>query len=231
MTVPNVIAETLPEERQGLRMTYEEYLAWADEDVHAEWVDGEVIIQMPPKPRHQFVTGFLYELLHLFVRFFRLGEVLTAPVEMKLYAGGPAREPDIIFVANQNLKRITEEHLVGPADLVVEVVSEDSVNRDRVKKFNEYQAAGVREYWIIDARPNKEKAEFFVVDAQGKFQSISLDPNGIYRSIVLPGFWLRVNWLWEEELPDQQLTFGEIANFPDDVMKKLRAIAARGPQT
>ena len=33
---------------QRLRMSYEEFLQWADEDVHAEWVDGEVIVHMPP---------------------------------------------------------------------------------------------------------------------------------------------------------------------------------------
>jgi hypothetical protein len=38
---------------QRLRMSYEEFLAWADEDVHAEWVDGEVIVQMPPQVPHQ----------------------------------------------------------------------------------------------------------------------------------------------------------------------------------
>ena len=41
------VTVTLQPER--LRMSYEDYLQWADEDVHAEWVDGEVIIQMPPR--------------------------------------------------------------------------------------------------------------------------------------------------------------------------------------
>ena len=231
MAVPNVITETIPAERQGLRMTYEEYLAWVDESIIAEWVDGEVVIHMPPKDRHQAIVGFLGTLLRLFVDFFRLGKLRVAPFEMKLYAGGPSREPDVLFVSNENRSRLTEDRLAGAADLVVEVISEDSVSRDRVKKFNEYQAAGVREYWVIDSRPNKPIADFFVADAQGKFQPASVDANGIYRSSVLSGFWLRVDWLWEPELPDSQIAFGEIAGFPADVMKKLREIAARGPQT
>ncbi len=47
--------------RQGqrLRMSYEEYLAWADEDIHAEWVNGEVIVHKPPKIQQQRVVRFL----------------------------------------------------------------------------------------------------------------------------------------------------------------------------
>ena len=44
-------------------MTYEEWLAWADEDTHAEWVDGKVIEFMPGTDRHQAIIGFLHVLL------------------------------------------------------------------------------------------------------------------------------------------------------------------------
>ncbi len=219
-----------PEEGQRLRMSYEEFLAWSDEDTHAEWENGEVIVFMPPKTRHQQVVGFLYELLSLFVRFFRLGELLTAPFEMKLAPGKSSQEPDILFVAQEHLERLTEERLLGPADLVVEVVSDDSVYRDRVRKFREYQEAGVREYWVIDSRPGQERAEFWVLDAEGKYQPGVVDEDGVYRSAVLPGFWLRVDWLWQEELPDPLLTFAEIVG-PSRVMEALRELAARGPQT
>jgi len=210
-------------------MSYEEFLAWADEDVHAEWVNGEVIVHMPPKTRHQVIAGFLHALLKFFVDFFRLGEVLTAPFEMKLSPHGPAREPDILFVAREHLDRLTEDRLAGPADLVVEVLADDSVTRDRVKKFYEYQATGVREYWVVDPRPGQEGADFWVLDEQGIYRPVPIGDEGIYRSTVLPGFWLRVDWLWAEELPDPQLTFAEIAGFPPQVVETLREIAARGP--
>ncbi len=135
-----------PRQEQRLRMTYEEFLAWADEDVHAEWEDGEVIIFMPPKTRHQDIATFLATLLRLFVDFFRLGEVLTALFEMKATPNSPAREPDILFVAREHQDRLTEDRLEGPADLIVEFISDDSVHRDRVRKFYEYQGAGVGEW-------------------------------------------------------------------------------------
>ncbi|MGH2544319.1 MAG: hypothetical protein ACRDIB_16125, partial [Ardenticatenaceae bacterium] len=58
---------------------------------------------------------------------------------------------------------------------------------------------------------------------------IPIGEDGIYRSAVVPGFWLRVEWLWAEEKPDPLLTFAEIAGFPPDVIAALRDRAARGP--
>lgn len=108
------------------RMTYEEFLDWADEDTHAEWVDGEVIVFMPASLAHQLIVGFLHHLLGLFVSTFNLGLVLMAPFQMKLVFRPSGREPDLLFVASEHQDRLTRTFLDGPADLAVEVVSEDS---------------------------------------------------------------------------------------------------------
>jgi Uma2 family endonuclease len=192
-------------------MSYEEYLAWANEDVHAEWVNGEVIVQMPPKPRHQQVVAFLLQLLGLFIELFQLGRLLPAPLEMRATPDGPAREPDLLFVAREHLDRLTEARLSGPADLVVEVVSDDSVSRDRADKFYEYQAAGVREYWIIDPRPGYERVDFYVLDAKGRYQPVLVDLDGRYRSMVVTGFWFQADWVLSAEPPEALRALAQIA--------------------
>src|SRR5688572_26646078 len=149
-----------------LRMSYEEYLQWADEDTHAEWVEGEVIVHMPAKDIHQATLGFLYRLLSLFVEVFALGRLRTAPFEVKIRPGRSSREPDILFIANKNLDRLSNDRFVGPPDLIVEIVSADSLQRDRRDKFNEYREAGVPEYWIIDPRRNKQRADFYALNEQ-----------------------------------------------------------------
>jgi Uma2 family endonuclease len=186
---------------QKLRMSYEEYLAWVGEDVHAEWVNGEVIVQMPPKQPHQRVVAFLVQLMGLFIQLFQLGQLLPAPFEMRAMPDGPAREPDLLFVTREHLDRLTQERLNGPADLVVEVVSDDSVARDRADKFYEYQAAGVREYWILDPRPGYERADFYVLDERGRYRPVPVDQDGRYSSTVLPGFWFQVDWVLSAEPP------------------------------
>ena len=203
-------------------MTYEEYRAWAGEGRRAEWVNGEVIVYMPPKPPHQLLVKFLGTLLDLFASFFKLGTVLDGPVEMRATPDGPAREPDILFVAREHADRITDERVAGPADLIVEVISDDSVGRDRGDKFYEYEEAGGREYWIVDWRPRHQRADFYQLNAQGRFEPIPIGADGLYRSAVIPGFWLKVDWLWAKELPDPLLTFAEIVGFPAEMVEALQ---------
>jgi Uma2 family endonuclease len=214
----------LPKPGERLKMTYEEFLAWADEDIHAEWVNGEVIIHMTAKERHQEIVRFLLELFGLFNQFFRAGRFFMAPYQMKLGPEGPGREPDILFVARAHESRVTERGVAGPADLVIEVVSDDSVTRDRVEKFEEYEEYGVQEYWIIDPRPKRPRAEFYQLDERGQYQPVPVGPDGVYRSKILSGFWLRVDWLWAETLPDSLFAFAEIANLPAEVVQTLRRL-------
>jgi Uma2 family endonuclease len=200
-------------------MSYDEFRRWA-KDVHAEWVNGEVIVQMPAKEIHQNIVEFLHFLIGLFVRMFNLGKVHIATFEMRTAAEGPAREPDLLFVSQERLGQLTNDRLQGPADLIVEVISDDSVYRDRVDKFEEYEAAGVREYWIVDPRPGKQRADFWVLDKTGHYRAGPVNEEGVYHSTVLPGFWLRVEWL-SETLPDPLTTFAQVVG-PDKVIAAIR---------
>jgi len=186
---------------QARPMTYEEFLAWEPEGGLAEWIGGEGVQYMPATQTHQDLTGLLYTLLRLFLSATKLGKVFAGPYTLRTQAGGNAREPDVFVVLNENPGALTEKAFIGAADIVIEVVSDDSVYRDRVTKFDEYEAAGVREYWLIDPRPSRQRADFYVRDAQGRYYAMPLGAEGVFRSTVLPGFWLKVDWLWQES-PD-----------------------------
>ncbi len=214
----NTIKQKAQTEEQRFAMSYAEFRSWADEDTHAEWVDGEVIIFMPPKTIHQQMAGFLYALLSLYVNLFKLGEVIIAPFEMCLVAGRLSREPDLLFIASEHLERLTAERLEGPADLVVELISDSSMARDRADKFYEYQEAGVREYWIIDPRPGKERVDFYRLLPQGIYQAVLPDERGCYHSDVVAGFQLNVAWLWQHPLPSPLLALAEMRGLsPDEI--------------
>ena len=189
------LLEVLASPAEPPKMSYEEFLDWADEDTLAEWVDGEVVMYSPASRQHQTIVGFLMGVLHSFAELRDLGVVLSAPFQMKLEHG---REPDLLFVARENLGRLRETYLDGPADLVVEVISPDSVARDRGEKFYEYAQGGVPEYWLID--PDVKWAEFYRLGADGRYRTAFAGAEGEYHSHTLPGFWLRVEWLWQEPL-------------------------------
>lgn len=192
--------DAAPGARTPLRMSYEEYLRLDVDAGIVEWVNGEVIASMPTEV-HQTIVRFLCQLAGFFVQIMNLGKIHIAPRPMRARPDGPAREPDLFFVATEHLDRLHEQELAGPADLVVEVVSDDSVSRDRAEKFYEYQDAGVREYWIVDPRPGRQRADFYLLDETGKYRPIPIPADGIYRSAVIAGLVLRVDRLWQEN-PD-----------------------------
>ena len=80
--------------------------------------------------------------------------------------------------------RLQRNFLDGPADLAIEIVSPESMLRDRGTKYGEYEAGGVREYWVLD--PETQRADFFVLDASGRYQRAQPDADGIYRAPSCP---------------------------------------------
>jgi Uma2 family endonuclease len=179
-------------------MTYEEFLEWTiHEEIRAEWVDGKVFLMTSPSLRHQLLSMFLGSLLNFYVTSQDLG-IFVAPFQMRLTQPNRGREPDLLFISTQNAARLRNNYLNGPADLVVEIVSPDSIRRDREEKLSEYEAAGVPEYWIID--PEREEALFYQL-VGGHYQLVLGGRMGRYTSAIVPGFWLEVEWLWQNPLP------------------------------
>ncbi len=203
------------------RMTYEEFLAWADEDTYAEWVDGEVIMTSPASDRHQDLVRFLMAVLGTFAEANNLGIVRPAPFQMKLEHG---REPDLLFLAREHLDRLRRNYLDGPADLVIEVVSPESAGRDRGEKFYEYARGGVPEYWLID--PDSRWAEFYRL-GEGRYRLAFEGREGEYHAAVIPGFWLRVEWLWQEPLPAVDAILLEIGG-AEYARRQIALIRERG---
>lgn len=198
----STVDSTVEHERRAVPegpISFEEFLAWADEETHAEWVDGEVLIVSPASADHQWLRDFLLILMRLFVEDRQLGTVLSAPFLMRLPTRPRGREPDLLFVAAEHLDRLRETYLDGAADLVVEIVSPESDQRDRGEKFFEYEAAAISEYWLIDAL--RQDAMFYVLGEDGRYHRTPPDVDGFFHSTVLPGFRLQVAWLWQRPLP------------------------------
>ncbi len=192
-------ARTQPTTRQAVAnaavtMTFERFLRAYDGE-WAEWVDGRVVRMSPVNDEHVTLGLFLSALLQHFVESKGLGQILAEPYVMRTGPGLPGRSPDILFVAREHEARIRTSFLDGPGDLVVEIISPDSRVRDRRRKFREYEEGGVREYWLPD--PGRRQAEFYVRGGDGKFKPSLAGPDGIFRSTVLLGLWLRIDWLWQ----------------------------------
>ncbi len=181
------------------RVTFEEYLAAGDERALSEWVDGELIYMSPASAQHQRIGSLLEILMKLYVELHQLGEMFRAPFAMKILNQTRGREPDLLFVSRERAHLIEKNHLNGAADLVVEIVSPESIGRDRGEKFVEYEQAGIKEYWLID--PERESAEFYELGADGRYRAALLAADGVYRSKVLAGLYVRPDWFWQNPSP------------------------------
>lgn len=183
------------------KLTYEEFLVEYDGQ-YAEYVDGEVIENMSVTQRHDLLVGFLRTILTFYTDTKKLGRICGEPYQMKMVLGDKTkgREPDMFFVKTENLERIGEQFFEGAADLVIEVISPESVIRDTQDKFEEYEKAGVNEYWIID--PNRRTAIFYGFDEKGKYKQLAIEADGKFESFVVEGLWIKTDWLWQEELPN-----------------------------
>jgi Uma2 family endonuclease len=193
-SVPPQTADDL----QRRRMNYAQFLEWDGRNPHVEWVDGEVVDMAPISDGHNDLSGLLLALLRTFVESSNLGVIRYEPFQMKTGPKLPGRSPDIMFVARKNVLRLKKTHLEGPADLVIEIISEGSRGVDRGEKYFEYEKGGVREYWLID--PIRKQAEFYLLGRDGLYHLGPVEDD-IFRSVVLKGLWLKVGWLWRKPLP------------------------------
>jgi Uma2 family endonuclease len=182
------------------RMSEDEFEAWilASEGVRAEWVDGEVQMMSPVNLDHSDLNGLLLRLFADFIEAKLLGGKIACDYMIRLGGGKTRRVPDILYVTEARRSLLTRNCLEGPPDLAVEIVSDDSQSRDRREKYNEYEAAGVREYWIVD--PFSQAIEAYALGDDGKYVRIA-EVEGKIPSTVLPGLYLRNEWLWANPLP------------------------------
>ena len=168
---------------ESLRFTYEDYLLTPD-DRRYELVDGDLLLTPAPTPYHQRVAGHLFAALLEFVRGRSLGEVIVAPCDVVL-SRFDVVQPDILFVRSDRLSIIGEKNIQGPPDLVIEVLSPSTEDRDRTMKTKLYARSGVRELWIVD--PSAKTVEILAGAGSGLRPRAVVGGAEALRTAILPG--------------------------------------------
>lgn len=160
-----------------------------------ELVDGSIEVPAMPTKTHQQVVHALLSLVLGFLRLHRAGDAVAAPYRMRIREG-TFREPDIAVYKAEHLDRFGER-FGEPADLVIEVVSDDAASRTRdyEDKRRDYAAAGIPEYWIVD--PVAGTIAVLSL-ADGGYEEVGIHgPRAIASSQLLPGFRVDVGLLLE----------------------------------
>ncbi|MCC6790327.1 MAG: Uma2 family endonuclease [Thermomicrobiales bacterium] len=163
-------------------LTIDDLADYPDDGMRREIVTGELVVTPAPTPAHQIVAMRLSKLLAVFVDARNAGFVMQAPVDVELTKNDVV-EPDIIFIDLENAARIKAGGIVGPPDVVVEILSPSTCRMDPVRKRALYASSGIPEYWIVD--PDAKKLEMLRL-SDGLYEPLS-SVSGVHRSIRLPG--------------------------------------------
>jgi Uma2 family endonuclease len=192
--------------KKTLSTSFEDFCFLVGDGQKADLIYGVIYMASPENTDAILLFMWLGGLIGLFVEALDLGEVFGSRVAMRLdERNGP--EADILFVRKSRLHLVRRGHIAGPADLAMEIVSAESVQRDYLLKRQQYEPAGIKEYWIIDDM--EQKVIPLWLGPNGKYRELR-PKKGILHSRVLPGFWLRPEWLWQAPRPKKIKVLNEI---------------------
>jgi Uma2 family endonuclease len=133
------------------RMTREEYYQLPETNLISHLINGELIEMPSPDIEHQRTVRLLLKLFEKIMGEIG-GEAFVAPMDVE-FDSENITQPDVFWIAPEGkCKPNAKNRLVGPPDLIVEVLSPSTARIDKTDKFLLYEKHGVREYWIVDPR-------------------------------------------------------------------------------
>lgn len=143
----------MPLPNENKKYTYTDYIKWPDNE-RWEIIDGTPYMQSAPTWQHQSISGELYRQISNYL-FDKSCRVFAAPFDLCLTENDENMDdvsnviqPDIIVVCDKTKLRKTG--YFGVPEFIIEISSPSTTRQDRVYKFNIYERAGVKEYWIVE---------------------------------------------------------------------------------
>ena len=134
------------------KYTYSDYLLWQFSE-RVELIKGFISKMSPaPNTNHQTISQNInFELLSYFRR--KSCRVFEAPFDVRLSIKSQKKDytvvqPDLCVICNEN--KLDEKGCNGSPDLIVEIISHNNSKHDLQTKFNLYEEAEVKEYWIVE---------------------------------------------------------------------------------
>ena len=133
---------------RAVKLTYEDYRATPD-DTRFELLNGDLVIVPAPNVKHQRVLLRLARKLGQFILDHESGELLPVPCDVVL-SDTDVVQPDLLFVSREREQTINIENVRGAPDLVIEILSPSTADKDLGYKHELYSRHGVDEYWVLD---------------------------------------------------------------------------------
>ena len=172
-----------------------------EENRKMEFINGEIYFHSPVKLKHNEANAGIFKLLDTFVIEHNLGVVGIEKLLISLTRND--YEPDVCFWKSAKAKDFREDQMQFPApDLVVEVLSKSTANHDRTIKYEDYEAHGIKEYWIID--PDKQTIEQYVLKRK-KYELVFKGKDGMIDCVAVKNFKIPVKSIFDKKLTNKTL--------------------------
>lgn len=169
----------------SVKFTYEDLLNFPDDGKRHEIIDGEHFVTPSPNTKHQVVSMNLTRAFILYLAQHPVGYLFAAPFDV-VFSDFDVVEPDLLYISRDHLAVLTDKHVKGPPDLVVEIVSPGTRKVDEIKKRKLYEQMGVREYWVVDPELDTIKVYRGVDDAFARVAELSAKATDTLTTPLLP---------------------------------------------
>jgi Uma2 family endonuclease len=181
-----------------MKLTYDDFVLFPDDGKRHELIDGEHYVTASPNTKHQQVTIELVFLIRSWLEHHPVGRLFTAPYDVVL-SQFDVVEPDVIYLSNERAAEImTALHLRGAPELVIEIGSPSTRQRDETIKRHLYERTGVSEYWFVDpeldvVRVYRRNGEEFARPVE-----LSREAGDTLTTPILPGLLLPLSRIFRE---------------------------------
>ena len=176
------------EVKSAVKFTYEDFLNFPDDGKRHEIIDGEHYVTPSPNTKHQTVSMNLTGAFFTYLKQHPgSGRLFAAPFDV-VFSDLDIVEPDLLYISRERTPIITDKHVRGAPDLVVEIHSPSTRKTDEVTKRKLYERFGVQEYWVVD--PELETIKIYRRSANSFDRAADLNAEGddLLTTPLLPDF-------------------------------------------
>jgi Uma2 family endonuclease len=178
---------------EPVRLTYADFCALPEDGRRYEILDGDLYMSPSVVPLHQRIGFRLARLIDDHVAKRKLGEVFVAPLDV-LLSEHDVVEPDVVYVSRERASIVGAANIRGIPDLLVEVLSPGTAERDRTDKRNIYARCGVPFYWIVD--PDQRTLVELQLAGKAYATVAEVPAGGTFGPRLFPELKIQLNELW-----------------------------------
>ena len=171
----------------GVKLTYDDFVQFPDDGQRHELIDGEHYVTPSPNTKHQRISINLTVLIGSWLERNPIGQLFHAPFDVE-FSNFDVVEPDLLYLSNARaIDVLTPLHVRGVPELVIEIGSPGTRNRDETVKRRLYERVGVSEYWVVD--PEIDTVRVYRLESEGfaRVVELSAEADDVIATPLLPG--------------------------------------------